>query len=159
MPSSMQYVVKKRFDPFSFPFLFNLIRVMKMKIFKLIFVLYLLSIDISPAFAQDTACIDNARTNKEVNKCDDQLVPPKEMRIEREFNRLLKKYDNNKRMKEFILLTKNTWEDYFNILCNFEGAAAAKGQTKGILPVEAKKIYLECFIRELDEIESVLNKY
>ena len=130
-----------------------------MKIFILIFVLYLLSIDISPAFAQDTACIDNARTNKEVDECGNQLVPPKEMGIEREFNRLLKKYDNNKRMKEYILLTKRTWENYFNILCNFEGAAAAKGQTRGKLPIEANKVFLKCVIREIDEIESVLNKY
>ena len=62
-----------------------------MKIFILIFVLYLLSIDISPSFAQDTACIDNALTNKMVDECGNQLVPPKEMRVEREFNRLLKK--------------------------------------------------------------------
>jgi len=132
---------------------------LKMKNFKLILVLCLLSIDISPAFAQDTTCIDNARTNKEVDECGNQLVPPKELRIEREFDRLLKKYDNDKRMKEYILITKRSWNNHFNILCNFEGAAAAKGQTKGQLPVEANKVYLKCFIREFDEIESVLKKY
>ena len=132
---------------------------MKFTTFILIFVLYLPSIDISPAFAQDTACIDNARTNKEVDECGNQLVPPKELRVEREFDRLLKKYNNDKRMKESILLTERTWKTYFNILCNFEGAAAAKGQTRGQLPVEANKIFLKCIIREFDEIESVLNKY
>ena len=56
---------------------------MKIKFFKLIFVLYLLSIDISTVFAQDTACIDNARTNNEVDECFNQLIPPKEIIIER----------------------------------------------------------------------------
>ena len=130
-----------------------------MKFFILIFVLFLLSIDFSPAFAQDTACIENARTNKEVDECGNHLVPPKEMRIEREFNRLLKKYDNNEKMQWYISFTERTWNDYSNVLCNFEGAAAAKGQTKGQLPVEANKVFLKCIIREFDEIESVLNKY
>lgn len=118
-----------------------------------------MSIDISPALAHDTTCIDNARTNKEVDECGNQLVPPKERRIESEFDRLLKKYDNDKRMKEYISFTERTWNNYFNILCNFEGAAAANGQTKGQLPVEANKVYLKCFIREFDQIESVLSKY
>lgn len=132
---------------------------MKMKGFILIVALYLLSIDISPAFAQDTVCIDNALTNKEVDECGNHLVPPKERKIEKEFNRLLKKYDDNEKMQWYISFTKRTWDDYSNVLCNFEGAAAAKGQVKGKLPLGANKVYLKCLIREFDEIESVLKKY
>jgi len=124
-------------------------------------VFFILFIGYSSVFAHDTTCIDNATTNKGVDQCGDFIVPLKEKKIEEEFNRLFEKYKDNDDMKALIKLTKRSWENYRNMLCNFVGAAAAGGlisEHRG-LPIEANKEYLKCVIHTLDEMELVLNKF
>jgi len=109
--------------------------------------------------AQETTCIDQAKTNIEVNKCGDQLVTPREAKVDNEFNRLSDKFKNNNGMQEMLRLSKQSWNNYRNIICNLEGAAAAGGQTSKPLPVEANKAFLRCVVRTLEEMEAVLGKY
>ena len=124
-----------------------------------IIVLSILFCTNSFAFEYDTNCIDNAKTNHEVEKCGNKIVPSMEMSIKEKFNRLDKKYYDNKEMKELLRLTKQSWINYKNLLCNFEGAVVAGGQTSGILPLEANKAYLKCAIKLLEEMDKNLTKW
>lgn len=124
----------------------------------IIFTILVISLGHSSIYAQDIACIDNAQNNNDVDECGNQIVIPKEAKVEKEFNRLFEKYKNNDEMRELLRFTKQSWNNYRNILCNFVGAAVAGGQTKGRLPVEANKEYLRCAIKALEEMESILNK-
>ncbi len=139
-------------------YLIGEIEVIKMKYTSLIllFVTLVMPFGCSSILAQDAICIDNAQNNNEVDECGNKIVFRKEAEVEKEFNRLFEKYKSNDEMKELILLTKQGWNNYRNLLCNFAGAAAAGGQTKGRLPVEANKEYLRCVIRTLDEMEFIL---
>lgn len=111
------------------------------------------------SFACDISCIETAKTNKDLDECGNQIVPIKEAKIEHDFNTLFGKYKNNDEMKIVLKYTKQSWEGYKNLLCNCEGAAAAGGQVKGILPFEANKEYLKCVIRTLERMNATLLKW
>ena len=100
----------------------------------------LASLACSPTFAQDLACIDKAQTNAD-------------------FKRIAGKYKGNEKMQETIRKTKQSWEDYRNNQCLFEGTAASGGQTGKPLSLDANKVFLRCAVRTLTEMQAALGKF
>jgi uncharacterized protein YecT (DUF1311 family) len=108
--------------------------------------------------AESNSCLDKATTTDDVMNCGNVLVPPIEDKINKEFTRIGDKYQNNDEMKTMLRLTKESWNNYRNIQCNLEGAAASDGQTKGVLPVKGQKTFQACVVRTLQQMESALSK-
>ena len=117
-----------------------------------------LSLGATEVIAQDASCVEAAKTIDDVVNCGNVVVPAIEERINKEFNRIAEKYKNNDEMQTMIRLTKDSWSNYRNIQCNFEGDSAADGQTRGALPVKGQKAFLGCVVRTLHQMESALSK-
>ncbi len=103
--------------------------------------------------AADDFCIDNAQTNQGIDECGNLIVPDLKKSIDKKFKRLKQIYKDSPEMIFIIDITKQSWDDYRNLLWNLEGAIVAGGQTKGVLPFEANKAYLKRVIRTLEEMD------
>ena len=119
----------------------------------------LASLACSPTFAQDLACIDKAQTNADAEKCGALLITPNEKKVDAEFKRIAGKYKGNEKMQETIRKTKQSWEDYRNNQCLFEGTAASGGQTGKPLSLDANKVFPRCAVRTLTEMQAALGKF
>jgi len=98
------------------------------------------------------SCIDDAESNKEIDLCGEQIIQQFEIDIEKKYEILKDKYSKNRDMIALIELSKQSWTHYYNIHSNLEGAVAAKGQVKGILPVDAEKKFVKSVVRLLDNM-------
>lgn len=113
----------------------------------------------SSVWAQDTACIDKAQTNADAEKCGNLLITPTEQKVDAEFRRVTAKYKGNEKMQQLLRTTKQSWSDYRNNLCLFEGTAASGGQSGKPLTLEANKVFLRCSVRTLIEMQTALARY
>ncbi len=121
-------------------------------------ILIFLHIARGSVYAQETLCIDYAKTNAEVDKCGNQLVPPREDKVNGTFEGLSRKFKEKDVVQTMIRLSRQSWNNYRNIQCNLEEAITARGQYDGELPLAAKKAFQRCVIRTLDEMQSALDK-
>ncbi len=118
-----------------------------------------LSVASSHASAQVPSCIDQAKSNTEIDQCGGQLIPHIEATIDAEFKRLAEKFKGNDKMQEMLKTTKQNWNTYRKYQCTFEAMAASGGQTLKPFSLEANKAYFKCVVRNLDEMKSSLNKF
>ena len=118
-----------------------------------------LSIATSPVSAQVPSCIDQAKSNSEVDQCGGQLLPHIEATIDSEFKRLAEKFKGNDKMQEMLKTTKQNWNNYRSYQCMFEGMAASGGQTIKPFSIDANKAYFKCALRTLEEMKSSLEKF
>lgn len=109
-------------------------------------------------FGEEADCVNKAHTSAELRQCGNKIVPPLEVAVSNEFQRLTEKYHDNAEMFEMLRITRNTWYNYRNVECNFEGAATAGGQTSKALPVEGNRAVLSCAVRLLKEMLSTLER-
>jgi uncharacterized protein YecT (DUF1311 family) len=113
----------------------------------------------STLFAQDLSCIDKAQSNGDAEKCGSLLITPAEKKVDAEFKRISAKYKGNEKMQEIIRNTKQSWNDYRNNQCMFEGTAASGGQSGKPISLEANKVFLKCAVRTLTEMQTALGKF
>lgn len=109
--------------------------------------------------AANYSCIEESKTIVEIRMCGNKLVPPLEKKVEKEFNRLSKKYKDSPDMQTMIRLTKNSWDNYRNLICVFEESASRGEDTRLPFSLEANRAKVSCLVRTLKEMESVLVKY
>lgn len=117
-----------------------------------------LSVATSPVSAQVPNCIDQAKSNTEVDQCGGQLIPHIEATIDNEFKRLAEKFKGNEKMQDMLKTTKQNWNNYRTFQCMFERAASG-GQTIKPFSIEANKAYFKCAVRTLEEMKSSLEKF
>ena len=74
--------------------------------------------------AQDTACLDQAQTQQEIDRCLDQTYTPLVEQIDGEFERLVEKFKADQDISEALRLTKRAWQNYHTSECVLEGLVA-----------------------------------
>jgi len=117
--------------------------------------------------AQDTACLDQAQTQQEIDRCLDQTYTPLVEQIDSEFERLVEKFKADQDISEALRLTKRAWQNYHTSECVLEGLVAdyPTEQKKPEAPnskrgksLHGSKASSRCAIRTAQELYAVLVK-
>lgn len=112
----------------------------------------------TPVSAQDASCVDRAQTQKELDRCGQELSALQEQAYD-EFKRLAKKFKGNDEMQEMLRQAQHYWKGVHNFQCMLEGAAGVGGTIrKPAVPFEADKAFQQCIDRIARQIHAALVK-